>query len=214
VVDLDFLKKFIPYELLLAQRRAMVWGSDASKVLPNAYIGFYLVRLEVMDGPGKAKDVPQGPEISAHIQELLRKVLRDSDIPARISDHEHLAILRDVAPRHAYAVAQRFLTSAASSRLLEQAALRAHVGYVIYPLSLQPNFPVDSWSALLELARRMSRHGDGLGAANGYGLLRGPQIADTSIPESDLVPLAYRNLETLVREGILEIQRIQLLPAG
>ena len=51
VVDLEFLRQFVPYELLLAQRRAMVWGSAASERLPIAYIGIYLVRLEPYKPP-------------------------------------------------------------------------------------------------------------------------------------------------------------------
>ena len=58
----------------------------------------------------------------------------------------------------------------------------------------------------------MSRRGDDTSLACGYGLLRGPQMDEASIPESDLVPLAFQNPDTLVKAGILQIQRIQLLP--
>ncbi len=211
VVDLDFLRVFLPYELLLAQRRAMVWGSRAEQTLPNANIGLYLVRLEPLtDNPAPAA-AKHGPDVQDHVDDLLQKVLRESDIPARLGEHEHLAVLRDIDPQHAYAVAQRFLSSATSSRILERAKVRARVGYLVYPLSLQPDFPADRWTVLLELARRMSRFGDGTAAGSGYGLLRGPQISQASIPESDLIPLAYRNLDVLVTEGILQIQRIQLI---
>jgi hypothetical protein len=214
VVDLEFLRQFVPYELLLAQRRAMVWGSAASERLPNAYIGLYLVRLEPFN-PRQGEDFPDvDPEISSHVLGLLQKVLRDSDIPATLSNQEHLAILRDVDPQHAYAVAQRFLTSAGSSSLIEAAKIRTCVGYVVYPLSTQPNFQVERWSTLLELARRMSHRGDDRAPASGHGLLSGPQISEASIPESDLVPLAFQNPETLVKAGILQIQRIQLLPGN
>jgi hypothetical protein len=36
-------------------------------------------------------------------------------------------------------------------------------------------------------------------------------MEEASIPESDLVPLALQNPDSLVRAGILQIQRIQLL---
>jgi hypothetical protein len=209
---MDYLKIFVPYELLLAQRRAMVWGSDASKAIPNAYIGFYLVRLEPTPGGAFPSDQNANIKIEEHVTELLQKVLRDSDIPAKIGEYEHLAILRDVAPDHAYAVAQRFLTSATTSPLLVESGLRTCVGYLVYPLSPQPNFPVENWNILLELCRRMSHRGDRKTPASGCGLLRGPQMDEANIPESDLVPLAYRNLETLVKEEILQIQRIRLLP--
>jgi len=120
----------MPYELLLAQRRAMVWGSTASERLPNAYIGLYLVRLEPYVLP-EGEDFPEvSPEISKHVISLLQMVLRDSDIPATLTNTEHLAILRDVDPQHAYAVAQRFLSSAGSSTLLEAAKIRTCVGYL------------------------------------------------------------------------------------
>jgi hypothetical protein len=209
---MDFLKVFVPYELLLAQRRAMVWGSDMSKAIPNAFIGFYLVRLEPRPDSSSSENEVDRPQIDDHVTELLKKVLRDSDMPAKIGDLEFLAILRDVAPDHAYAVAQRFLASATSSHVLAESGLRTCVGYVVYPLSPQPNFPVDNWNILLELARRMSHRGDRKTAASGYGLLRGPQMEGANIPESDLVPLAYRNLQTLVQEEILQIQRIRMLP--
>jgi hypothetical protein len=211
VVDIDFLGRFLPYELLLAQRRAMVWGTLAAENLPNPHIGLYLVRLEPL--PDHVyPTVHDGAEaIANHMSDLLRTVLRDSDIPARVSDREHVAIVRDVDPQHAFAVAQRLLQLASDSPLISGNHLRTCVGYIIYPLSLQPNYPVDRWSTLLELARRMSRRGDAGTSASGYGLLRGPHMEEASIPESDLVPLALQNPDTLVRAGILQIQRIQLL---
>jgi hypothetical protein len=36
-------------------------------------------------------------------------------------------------------------------------------------------------------------------------------MVETGIPEADLVPLAFQNLDTLVKAGILQVQRIQLL---
>jgi len=214
VVDLDFLRQFVPYELLLAQRRAMVWGSTASERLPVAYIGLYLVRLEPLDAPGDEAFPEVSPEVGSHVMGILQNVLRDSDIPATLSNNEHLGILRDIDPQHAYAVAQRFLTSASSSKTLEAARVRTCVGYVIYPLSTQPNFQVQRWTTLLELARRMSHRGESKAAACGFGLLSGPTISEASIPESDLIPLAFQNPETLVKAGILQIQRIQLLSGG
>jgi len=212
VVDLDFLGKFMPYELRLAQRRAMVLGTDAAKGFPTAYVGFYVIRLEPLPDHVYPTAQDGAVNIGTHVSGLLQDVLRDSDIPARITDREHLAILRDVDPQHAYTVAQRLLTLASDSEVLADAKLRTCVGYVTYPLSLQPNFPVERWNMIYELARRMSRRGDDTSLACGYGLLRGPQMDEASIPESDLVPLAFQNPDTLVKAGILQIQRIQLLP--
>ena len=211
VVDNDFLDRFLPYELLLAQRRAMVWGTLAAENHPNAHIGLYLVRLEPMPDHVYPTARDGAEAVANHVSDLLRSVLRDSDIPAKVSDREHVAVVRDVDPPHAFTVAQRLLQLASESPLITGNHLRASVGYLIYPLSLQPNYPVDRWSTLIELARRMSRKGDTGTSASGYGLLRGPQMEGTSIPESDLVPLALQNLDSLVRAGILQIQRIQLL---
>jgi hypothetical protein len=218
VVDNDFLDVFMPYELRLAQRRAMVWGVEAPDLQPNAYVGLYLVRLEPAAGVAGPPWDTVGRTISGHTMSLLRRVLRDSDIPAVISDWEFLAVLRDVDPQRAFVVAQRFLTSAGESGELREAGLLTRVGYVIYPLSPQPNLPVERWHLLLDLARHMSERGRATASACGFGLLRGPSLVETGIPESDLVPLAFQNVDTLTKAGILQIQRIQVLtgmsPAG
>ncbi len=212
VVDMSFMETFMPYELRLAQRRAMVWGTEAPEGQPNAFIGLYVVRLEPSIGREASGLDGSSRTINEHVNSLLAKVLRDSDIPALISDWEHLAVLRDVDPQRAYVVAQRFLTSARDSALLEQAGLKTRVGYVIYPLSPQPNLPVERWHSLLDLARHMSERGRTSAAACGLGLLRGSQMADNGIPEADLVPLAFENLESLTKAGVLQIQRIQMIP--
>jgi len=152
-----------------------------------------------------------GSQIGDHIQALLDEVIRDSDIPARLSDQEHLAILRDLDPDQTYVVSQRFLSSAADSDLLQAANLRTRVGYVIYPLSTQPNHPPQQWETIIELARTMSRHGDPTGRATGHGLLRGPTMAETGIPESDLIPLAIRDPNSVVKVGFVQILKIHLM---
>lgn len=212
LADLDFLRVFLPYELRLAQRRAMVSGSQSSDGLSSSCLGLYLIRLEPISGDWFPAAAEGGTQIGTHVREMLAEVLRDSDIPVHLSDQEHLAILRDLDPQHAYVVTQRFLTSAAASDLLQAANLRTRLGYVIYPLSTQPNYPPEQWATIIELARGMSDRGDPLGRASGHGILRGPSMAETGIPESDLVPLALRDPDSLVRNGLLQIQRIHLLP--
>lgn len=211
MVGMDFLETFMPYELRLAQRRAMMWESQSLEGQPNAFIGLYVVRLE----PSVGREMPEwdstNPTITHHINDLLSRVLRDSDIPALLSDWEHLAVLRDVDPQRAYVVAQRFLASAGESKLLERVGLRTRVGYVIYPLSPQPNLPVDRWQSLVDLARHMSEQTQTNASACGFGLLRGTQMVETGIPEADLVPLAFENVESLGKAGILQIQRIQMV---
>jgi hypothetical protein len=211
VADLNFLRIFLPYELRLAQRQAMVSGSKSADGSPSSCLGLYLVRLEPISGDWFPAPAEGGAQIGDHVQDLLVEVLRDSDIPVRMTDQEHLAVLRDLDPQHTYAVSQRFLTSASDSDLLQAANLRTRVGYVIYPLSSQPNYPPSQWENIVELARRMSAYGEPTGRASGNGLLRGPDMTETGIPESDLIPLAIRDPEALVKPGLLQIQRIQLL---
>jgi len=212
VAGLDFLKIFLPYELRLAQRRAMVTSSRSPDRSPGSCLGLYCVRLEPIEGDWFPAHSEGGAHISNHVQELLKDVIRDSDIPVRLSDQEHLAVLRDLDPEHTYVVSQRFLAMAADSDLLLAANLRTRVGYVVYPLSSQPNFPAESWISLVDLARKMSERAQPSGRACGHGLLRGPAMAESGIPESDLVPLALRDPDALVKVGLLQIQRIHLMP--
>jgi len=210
--DEGFLRIFMPYELRLAQRRAMMGRKDPRYALSSTFVGLYLVRLEAVSGDWFPSSLEGGRQIGIHVTELLRKAMRDSDIPFKLSDQEHLVVLRDIDPQHAYVVAQRFLTLAGRSDLLQAAGLRTTVGYVIYPLSTQPNFPVEQWETLVDLARSMSDRGDRSGPASGYGVLRGPQMDTANIPETDLVPLAFQDSDSLVKAGLLQIQRIHLLP--
>ncbi len=211
--DERFFHIFVPYELRLAQRRALEWGGAGNEQAIGSYIGFYLVRLL----PGAGGSFPShregGAQLASHVQELLRTALRDSDIPGRLRDDEHLAVVRDLDPMQAYVVAQRFLSAAARSETLKAAGIWTHVGYVVYPLSAQANLPPERWTTLLDLARRISDRG-GAGPATGYGLLRGPQGPGNDLPETDLVPLAFEDPDSLVKAGLLSLQRIHLLPGG
>jgi len=212
IADHEFLKIFLPYELRLAQRRAMVTSSRSADRSPGTCLGLYCVRLEPITGDWFPAPLEGGAQISGHIQTLLREVIRDSDIPIRLSDQEHLAVLRDLDPEHTYVVSQRFLAMAADSDLLLAANLRTRVGYVVYPLSSQPNFPAEQWETVVDLARKMSDRAQPSGRACGHGLLRGPAMAESGIPESDLIPLALRDPDSLVKVGLLQIQRIHLMP--
>jgi len=190
----------------------MMGKNDPRNVLTSTFVGLYLVRLQAVTGDWFPSSVEGGHQIGIHVTQLLREAMRDSDIPFKLSDQEHLVVLRDIDPQHAYVVAQRFLTLAGRSDLLRAAGLRTRVGYVIYPLSTQPNFPVNQWETLIGLARTMSDRGNRSGPASGYGVLRGPQMETANIPETDLVPLAFQDSDSLVKAGLLQIQRIHLLP--
>jgi len=211
VADEDFLRIFLPPEIRLAQRQSMIQSSKSSDGAPHSCLGFYLVRLEPAEGQDFPAAAEGGAQIGNHIQNLLNKVIRDSDIPARLSDQEHLVILRDLDPNQTYVVSQRFLSSAADSEMLQAANLNTRVGYVIYPLSSQPNHPPQQWEKIIDLARTMSSHGDPTGRATGHGLLRGPDMTDAGVPESDLIPLAIRDPGALVNVGLVQILKINLM---
>ena len=208
--DTGFLEIFLPYELRLAQRRAMVWGSLESEFLPNAFVGLYLMRFEAAEGEGGDIPAADAERVMEHGWEILTAVLRDSDIPARLEEREFLAVLRDIDPEHAYVVAQRLLGLVARSELLREKGIRTRVGYLVYPFSFQPNFPAESWRELVEIARRMSARGGTRALASGHGILRGPRIVETSITEADLVALVQQDSESLVKAGLLQMQRIHM----
>ena len=211
VADADFLRLFMPPEIRLSQRQSMLESTTSSDGAPHSCLGIYLVRVEPSLGSRFPDSAKGGSQIGDHLQMLLNKVIRDSDIPARLSDQEHLAILRDLDPDQTYVVSQRFLSSAADSDLLQAAGLCTRVGYVIYPLSSQPNHPPQQWEKLVELARTMSAHGNPTGRATGHGLLRGPNMMNTGVPESDLIPLAIRDPDSLVKVGLVKIIKIHLM---
>jgi len=212
VADRAFLEIFLPYELRLAQRQAMVSSTRSEEGSPGSCLGIYIVRLEPITGDWFPASAEGGSQVGDHVHSLLKDAIRDSDLPIRMSDQEHVAILRDLDPQQTYVVSQRFLASAAESDLLQAANLRTRVGYVVYPLSSQPNFPASQWETILDLARAMSQRGNPVGRATGYGLLRGPNMVETGIPESDLIPLAIRDPDALAKVGLLQIQRINLMP--
>ena len=208
--DLEFFRVFLPYELNLAQRRMLTWGAD-SEVMTRVALGLVVVRLERATGEAPAVSGEDGERIALHVEDLLRSVLRDTDMVGRLTELEHLALLRDVDPDQADVAAQRFLSAAGRSEVLLSAGLQTRLGFVIYPLSSQANFPPDQWSTLLELARRLSLRGSPAGPATGLGLLRGPEMANTNIPEADLVPLLFHDPDALVRAGVLRLQRIHIM---
>lgn len=207
VPDVEFLRLFMPYEVRLAQRRVATAGPTGQHSL-----GLYLARLQPRSGQWFPRSREGGGAIGDEIQRLLVEAIRDCDIPVRLSDQEHLALLREIDTDHAYLAAQRFLGAAGRSPLLNGSGMRVRVGYVVYPLSPQANLAPQRWTTLLELARRAcERHDDATATASGSGLMRGPAADEASIPETDLIPLAFQDPESLVAAGVLRIQRIHVL---
>ncbi len=211
--DERFFRIFVPYEIRLAQRRAMEWSGTTADPPPSSFLGLYLVRLVTADGTALVARREGSRAVSDHALALLRDALRDSDVPGSLGHGELLAVVRDLDPMQAYVVAQRFLSAASRSQSLRAAGIFTRVGYLVYPLSNQANFPADRWETLLDLARKAAERG-GTGPATGYGILRGPEAGGADLPETDLVPLAFEDSDSLVRAGLLSLQRIHLLPAG
>jgi hypothetical protein len=191
----------------------MTWAA-APDVLARVALGLFVIRFEPVAGKAVAAGGDTGERVSRHAEELLRSVLRETDIAGRLTELEHLAVVRDIDPEQAYVAAHRFLSAAGRSEVLSSAGLETRLGFVVYPLSSQPNFPPDQWSSLLELARRLSARGNPTGPATGLGLLRGPEMATANIPEADLVPLLFHDPDSLVRAGILRLQKIHILPGA
>jgi hypothetical protein len=211
IADAKFFETFLPYEIRLAQRRAMVWGAKSVPDMPVTFFGIYLARLEPTGSrkfPGKDDG---GGRLGQHLYDLLRSVLRDSDVPGWFKNQEHIVVARDINPEQAYVIAERFLTAARKSEVLTAAQMKARIGYVIYPLSSPPNFPVDKWSILIDLARLLSLKEPSNPTTAGYGLVRGDDAASSGVPEADLIPLALQNPEAMVEAGLIKLQRVQLL---
>jgi hypothetical protein len=210
--DTAFLRTFMPYEIRLAQRRAMLWERDPDALHSSVFLGVFVLRLDQPLG----FTIPRGAETAAqmarHVRGLIQQVIRDSDIPVFLRDGEHLALLRDLDPDQAYVVAQRMLTLAGSSDLIRATSLIPRVGYVVYPLSSRPDLEPNRWEILLSLARRMCDRSETGGPASGFGLFPGPSAAESRIPESDLIPLVFEDAASLVKAGAIQMQRIHVLP--
>jgi hypothetical protein len=214
VIDPDFLKVFLPFEIQLAQRRVLTWAQNRADALtPVPALGLYLIRIV----PRSSSPFPEahlgGDEIGAAIHKTIQVEIRESDIPIRINNQEHLIIGRDVDPQFSNVLAQRVLTTISKSEMVQKTNLAVRVGYVVYPLSHQPNFPPSRWEELIDLARELCNRELPGAPSLGFGLLRGELVADTALPEADLIPLAFEDPDALAAAGVLRLHRIHVLPA-
>ena len=211
--DAAFFSVFLPYELRLTQRRAMVWSAGGQDV-PNQFLGLYVFSLVARAG-GSLPTVDNGlEEVEAHVAGLIRASTRESDIPGRLGPLEYLVVARDLSATQSYVPAQRFLTSAVRSDLVRAAGLLPRVDYLVYPLSLKPNFPPTDWASLLELSRTVGRIDRPSEMAAGCGLMRGPTAEEVDIPETDLIMIALQDPKPLLQNGLLKVSRIHMMPGG
>ena len=211
IADAAFFETFMPYEIRLAQRRAMVWGAKSVTDMPITFFGLYLVRLEPQASNRFPSREQGGDELGQTLFDLLRSVLRDSDVPGWFKNQEHVAIARDTDPEHAHVIAERFLSAARKNEQLRSAGMQARIGYLVYPLSSPPNFPVEKWHFLVDLARLLSLRDPASSSTSGYGLVRGDDAASSGVPEADLIPIALQNPEPMINAGLIKLQRVQVL---
>ncbi len=207
----EFFHILLPYEMRLTQRRAMGWGPTPDEELPPLFIGLYLIRIVPLEDTQIFPDEHTLESIHVDFFTALRRALRDSDILGRFGPNEFLALVRDLDPEQSYVVAQRVLSITNRSDVLRNAGLTARVGYLIYPLTTQPNLPGEQWTDLVDLARVVGRRPAPSEGATGFGILRGSEITQTDLPETDLINLATQDLETLASAGLIRLQRIHLL---
>jgi len=206
-----FFEVFMPYEIRLAQRRAMAWGSTPHESLPPLFTGFYLVQPMLRGAGGMPAKEDGGSELRRHIEQLVRRALRDSDILGRLQGHDLLAVVRDLDPSQSYLVAQRLLSAFNRSEHLQAAGVGVRIGYVVYPLTSQPNYPPDQWTELIRLAAQVAKRAPDASSGTGFGLMRGPSAISANIPETDLVNLAFEDTASLVEAGLLTLQRLHLI---
>jgi len=200
----------MPYEIRLAQRRAMTWGSTPDDQLPPFFTGLYLVQPVYAGATEFPRAEDGGTELRRHVETLVRQGLRDSDVLGYLGENELLAVVRDLDPHQSYVVAQRLLSACNRSDLLRAAGIGMRVGYVVYPLTSQPNYPPAQWIQLVRLAAVVGGRSPDSTGGTGFGLMRGPAAATTNLPESDLVDLAFEDLDSLVGAGLLTLQRLHL----
>lgn len=211
--DEDFFSVFLPYELRLTQRRAMVWSAQGEEV-SNQFLGLYVFGLAPREGCKIPAPGSGGDELEEHAASLVRGSTRESDVPGRIGPLEYLVVARDLSAVQSYVPAQRFLTAAVRSDMIRGANLVPRVDYLVYPLSLKPNYPPSEWRSLLELTRTVGRIGRPRGMAAGCGLMRGPSADEADIPETDLIMIALQDPKPLLQNGLLKVSRIHMMPGS
>lgn len=210
LADAEFYEIFMPYEIRLTQRRAMTWGSTPDDQLPPLFTGLYLVQPVYAGTTAYPRAEEGGAELRRHVETLVRQGLRDSDVLGYLGNDELLAVVRDLDPHQSYVVAQRLLSACNRSDLLLAAGIGMRIGYLVYPLTSQPNYPPDQWIRLVQLAALVGGRAPNSKGGTGFGLMRGPATATTNLPETDLVDLAFEDLDSLVSAGLLTLQRLHL----
>ncbi len=208
--DRRFFELFLPPELRLVQRRALGFTGGPVPDIAHRQLGIYLLRAIPAPESSYPETEPAHAALHDHLHGLLHGTLRDSDIAGEFGPWEMLGVVRDLDGEQAFQVAQRVLNRAARSELLRGAGLWVRVGYVVYPLTAQPDLPAAEWERLVDLARWLAGERPEDGFATGRGLIRGRSPAQ--VPEPDLIGMVRNDLEALTHAGFVRVQRIHLLP--
>jgi hypothetical protein len=207
VADRGFFGIFLPRELDLVKERFFSTGEEKTARGSLPFLGIYAVNLELLD-PSPRKRGPSSSVLGHDLLQIVTSATRFADIPGQLGELELLSVVREVFPEDARGIAKRMLTIAARSKVLGQRGHRVRVGYVLYPLSTQPDLAPGEWSSLLELAQALARRGEQIDHHTGHGLVRGPQMGSPTMPEIDLISLAQSNLPSLTRAELLRFETV------
>jgi hypothetical protein len=210
VADRSFFDIFLPRELKLMQQisKARIDG------VAERFLGLFLVRLEGQNGDSPSEPSPELSAKSRHLLRLITSTIRYYDIPGQLIPGEFFLVVREIEPRRAGLIANRLLGMVSRSRVLSSGGISLRVGYIVYPISIEPDLAPTDWPKLVELARHLSGPLPGLAGAAaetaGHGLCRGPEMGSPTIPEADIVNLAMTDLGSMIQAKLLILDPVTL----
>jgi hypothetical protein len=209
IADHSFFDFFLPRELKLLQQVSKSGGSRAISGTER-FLGLYVVRLESPGGEALDEESSELATKSRHLLRLITSTIRYYDIPGQLATGEYFLVIREIYPQRAGLIASRLLGMASRSRVLSSGSLSLRIGYVVYPLSIEPDLAPTEWPRLVELARKMSGPADHVSDKDvaGHGLLRGPEMGSPTIPEGDLVNLAMTDLSSMLQANLLILEPV------
>jgi hypothetical protein len=209
IADQSFFDFFLPRELKLLQQVSKSGGSRTASGAER-FLGLYVVRLESPDGETLDQESSELATKSRHLLRLITSTIRYYDIPGQLAAGEYFLVIREIYPQRAGLIANRLLGMASRSRVLSSGSLSLRIGYVVYPLSIEPDLTPTEWPRLIELARKMSGPADHESANTvaGHGLLRGPEMGSPTIPEGDLLNLAMTDLSSMLQAKLLILEPV------
>ncbi|MCP4900945.1 MAG: hypothetical protein GY906_28590 [bacterium] len=210
VADGRFFDIFMPREINLFKQKTLEHVKSRESLEPLPGLGLFLMRLFPIQGSQVDPEEMDTAAIARHMNELLRSALRYSDIPGQLGAFEFLAVAREMELENAPLIAQRLINRASRSRVLEGYNIGVRLGFVIYPLSPQPDLLPAEWPTLIELAHALTLAADQDASFSGLGVVPGDLQDSPIIPEIDLISLALTDVSALANAGILDLSKINL----